>query len=76
MTRRIRVPPRDLGGASPARAWPRSITTEVLLEESILGWKEYGQAHARQGGQIVVVFNRKTSTRSACAGDSITVARL
>ena len=76
--RRLRLRPRRGGAApdrrhGPARSRP---TTEVLLEESILGWKEYELELMRDNADNVVVVCsiENFDPMGVHTGDSITVA--
>ena len=62
--------------ASPARASRLSPTTEVLLEESILGWKEYELEVMRDTADNVVIVCsiENFDPMGVHTGDSITVA--
>ena len=62
--------------ASPAPASPPSPSTEVLLEESILGWKEYELELMRDHADNVVVVCsiENVDPMGVHTGDSITVA--
>ena len=67
---------RTTCAASPAPGWRRRPTTEVLLEESILGWKEYELEVMRdQADNVVIVCSiENLDPMGVHTGDSITVA--
>ena len=67
---------RPTCGASPAPACSASPTTEVLLEESILGWKEYELElmRDRNDNVVVVCSIENLDPMGVHTGDSITVA--
>ena len=58
--------PASSSGLAP-RAWPRARCTEVLIEESVLGWKEFELELMRDTGTTWWWSVRsRTSTRWAC----------
>ncbi len=72
----IRVHDQRTSSASPARAWRLLITTEVLLEESIDGWKEFELELMRdkRDNVVVVCSIENVDPVGVHTGDSITVA--
>ena len=67
---------RPTCAGSPAPGWQASPTTEVLLEESILGWKEYELElmRDRHDNVVVVCSIENLDPMGVHTGDSITVA--
>jgi carbamoyl-phosphate synthase large subunit len=68
--------PRATCAGSPAPGLAASPTTEVLIEESILGWKEYELEVMRdRADNVVIVCSiENLDPMGVHTGDSITVA--
>ena len=61
---------------SPAPGWPRSPVHEVLIEESVLGWKEFELElmRDRNDNVVVVCSIENVDPMGVHTGDSVTVA--
>ena len=70
-----RTPPRTWSGW-PAAGWPRRPVHEVLIEESVLGWKEYELElmRDRHDNVVVVCSIENIDPMGVHTGDSVTVA--
>ena len=70
-----RTPPRRSTGW-PAPGWPRRPSANVLIEESIYGWKEFELELMRDGKDNVVVVCsiENVDPMGVHTGDSVTVA--
>jgi carbamoyl-phosphate synthase large subunit len=72
--RRHRLQPRGVRGDLP-RGLDLSPTSELLIEESVLGWKEYEMEVVRDRGQLHHrLLHRELRPMGVHTGDSITVA--
>ena len=67
---------RDAGAPGRAPGWPRRRCTEVLIEESVLGWKEYELElmRDRKDNVVVVCSIENLDPMGVHTGDSVTVA--
>ena len=74
--RRHRLQPRGVRSRSASAASRRRPTNEVLIEESVLGWKEFEMEVVRdtQDNCIIVCSIENLDPMGVHTGDSITVA--
>ena len=74
--RRHRLQPRGIRGDRPRRAWKPARSTEVLIEESVLGWKEFEMevVRDRADNAIIICSIENIDPMGVHTGDSITVA--
>ena len=74
--RRHRLQPRGVRERSSAAGSKRRPTTEVLIEESVLGWKEYEMevVRDRADNAIIICSIENIDPMGVHTGDSITVA--
>ena len=70
------TPTADLRPARRRRAWPPRPVHEVLIEESVLGWKEYELElmRDRHDNVVVVCSIENVDPMGVHTGDSVTVA--
>ena len=74
--RRHRLQPRGIRGRSSSGGLDASPTDEVLIEESLLGWKEYEMevVRDRADNAIIICSIENIDPMGVHTGDSITVA--